>query len=103
MILEPRANARFLSLMTGLFNAQSAENPFGRTYFTGKEPGTTKIGEKVFSEALTLQERHRQPDPAAEPDRRRRPPLGDVTWVEKGVLKNLAYNGAYARRARKSR
>ena len=50
VILEPRANARFLSLMTGLFNAQSAENPFGKTYFTGKEPGTTKIGEKVFSE-----------------------------------------------------
>ena len=24
-----------------------------------------------------------------------------MTWVEKGVLKNLAYNGAYARRQKK--
>src|SRR5690606_8438947 len=54
VILEPRANARFLSLMTGLFNAQSAESPFTRTYFSGKEPGTTKLGEKVFTEGLTL-------------------------------------------------
>ena len=99
VILEPRANARFLSLMTGLFNAQSAESPFGRTYFSGKEPGTTKIGEKVFSEGLTLR------SDIGNPILRQRPiggdgtPLGDVTWVEKGVLKNLAYNGAYARAA----
>ena len=52
VILEPRANARFLSLMTGLFNAQSAESPFNRTYFSGKEPGTSKLGEKVFSAAM---------------------------------------------------
>ena len=52
-ILEPRANARFLSLMTGLFNARGAEGPVGN-YFSGKEPGTTKVGEKLFSDAFTL-------------------------------------------------
>jgi predicted Zn-dependent protease len=101
VILEPRANARFLSLMTGLFNAQSAESPFGRTYFTGKEPGTTKLGEKVFSDAITLKSDIGNPV-------LRQTPIGvdgmaakPVTWVEKGVLKNLAYSRQYARRAKK--
>src|SRR5687767_12663398 len=40
VILEPRANARLLSLMMGLFNARTAEGPV-RNYFSGKEPGTT--------------------------------------------------------------
>jgi predicted Zn-dependent protease len=101
VILEPRANARFLSLMTGLFNAQGAESAFSRNYFTGKEPGTTKVGEKVFSEAITLKSdvgnmilRQSPIGPdgmAAKP----------ITWVEQGVLKNLAYSRQYARRQKK--
>ena len=59
VILEPRANARFLSLMMGLFNARTAEGPVGN-YFSGKQPGTTKVGEKLFSDAGHDQERHRQ-------------------------------------------
>ena len=101
VILEPRANARFLSLMTGLFNAQSAESPFQRTYFSGKEPGTSKIGEKVFSEGLTLRSDIGNPILRQNPIAGDGTPLQDVTWVEKGVLKNLAYNGAYAARVKK--
>jgi predicted Zn-dependent protease len=101
VILEPRANARFLSLMTGLFNAQAAESPFNRTYFTGKEQGTTKLGEKVFSELFTLKSDIGNPVLRQTPIAGDGTPLADVTWVEKGVLKNLAYNAAYARRAKK--
>jgi predicted Zn-dependent protease len=101
VILEPRANARFLSLMTGLFNAQSAESPFSRTYFSGKEPGTTKVGEKVFSEGLTLRSDIGNPILRQNPIAQDGTPLRDVTWVEKGVLKTLAYNGAYAQRVKK--
>jgi predicted Zn-dependent protease len=101
VILEPRANARFLSLMTGLFNAQSAESPFNRTYFSGKEPGTTKIGEKVFSDQFTLLSDIGNPVLRQSPIAQDGTPLRDVTWVEKGVLKNLAYNAAYARRQKK--
>ena len=101
VILEPRANARFLSLMTGLFNAQTAESPFGRTYFSGKEPGTTKVGEKLFSELVTLKSDVGNPilrqSPIGPDGMAARP----VTWVEKGVLKNLAYNRQYARRQKK--
>jgi predicted Zn-dependent protease len=101
VILEPRANARFLSLMTGLFNAQSAESPYNRTYFTGKEPGTTKVGEKVFSEGLTLKSDIGNPILRQSPIGNDGTALRDVTWVEKGVLRNLAYNAAYARRQKK--
>lgn len=101
VILEPRANARFLSLMTGLFNARSAESPFGRTYFTGKEPGTTKLGEKVFSDAITLRSDIGNPI-------LRQSPIGTdglaarpVTWVEKGVLKTLAYDRQWATQQKK--
>jgi predicted Zn-dependent protease len=55
VILEPRANARFLSLMMGIFNARTAEGPVGN-YFSGKERGTTKVGEKLFSDQFTLRE-----------------------------------------------
>ena len=101
VILEPRANARFLSLMTGLFNAQSAENQFSRTYFSGKEPGTSKVGEKVFSDMFTLVSDIGNPLLRQSPIAPDGTPLRDVTWVEKGVLKNLAYNAAYARRQKK--
>ena len=101
VILEPRANARFLSLMTGLFNAAGAENRDQRNYFSGKEPGTTKVGEKVFSEGLTLRSDIGNPILRQNPIAGDGTPLADVTWVEKGVLKNLAYTGAYAARVKK--
>jgi predicted Zn-dependent protease len=100
-ILEPRANARFLSLMTGLFNARTAEGPVG-SYFSGKESGTTKVGEKLFSDAFTLKSDVGNPI-------LRQTPIGTdglaarpVTWIEKGVLKNLAYDRAWARRQKKT-
>jgi predicted Zn-dependent protease len=99
-ILEPRANARFLSLMTGLFNARTAEGAVGN-YFTGKQPGTTKVGEKLFSEAFTLRTDIGNPV-------LRQTPIGidgmaakPTTWVEKGVLKTLVYDRAWAKRQKK--
>jgi predicted Zn-dependent protease len=99
-ILEPRANARFLSLMTGIFNARAAEGPVGN-YFSGKEQGTTKVGEKLFSDAFTLKSDVGNPV-------LRQTPVGtdgmaaqSVTWIEKGVLKTLAYDRQWARRQKK--
>ena len=99
-ILEPRANARFLSLMTGLFNARTAEGVVGN-YFSGKQQGTTKVGEKLFSDAFTLKSDIGNPI-------LRQTPVGTdgmaakpVTWIEKGVLKTLAYDRAWAKRQKK--
>ena len=100
VILESRPAARFLSLMTGIFNARSVETG-PRTYLTGKEPGTSKLGEKVFSESITLK------SDIGNPILRQTPILPDgtaarpVTWVERGVLKNLYYDPQYAERVKK--
>jgi predicted Zn-dependent protease len=99
-ILEPRANARFLSLMMGSFNARTAEGPVGN-YFSGKERGTTKVGEKLFSDSVTIKSDIGNPI-------LRQTPIGTdgmaarpVNWVEKGVLKNLFYDRQWAKRQKK--
>ncbi len=99
-ILEPRANARLLSLMTNLFNARTVEGPVGN-YFSGKPQGATKVGEKLFSESFTLKSDVGNPV-------LRQTPIGidgmaarPVTWIEKGVLKTLAYDRAWAKRQNK--
>jgi predicted Zn-dependent protease len=100
VILEPRPAARFLSLMTGLFNARTAEGAVGN-YFSGKERGTTKLGEKVFSEQLTLKSDIANPILRQSPIGADGLPARDVTWVEKGVLKTLYYDRQWATRQKK--
>lgn len=79
VILEPRANARFLSLMTGIFGGG------GGTFMQGKKPG-----DKLFSDLVTLK------SDIGNPILRQTTMLGDntpaapTTWLEKGVLRNLA-------------
>jgi hypothetical protein len=53
VILESRPAARFLSLMTGIFNARAVETG-PRSYLTGTEKGTSKLGQKVFSHQSQL-------------------------------------------------
>jgi predicted Zn-dependent protease len=100
VILEPRPAARFLSLMTGLFGARAAEGPVGN-YFSGKERGTTKLGEKVFSEQFTLKSDIGNPILRQSPIGTDGLPARDVTWVDKGVLKNLYYDRQWATRQKK--
>ena len=91
VILEPRANARFLSLMTGIFGGGGGPGGGGGGggfggggggYLAGKKPG-----DKVFSELFTLK------SDIGNPILRQSPILGDnrpakaVTWVEKGLLR----------------
>src|SRR5215204_853396 len=100
VILEPRPAARFLSLMLGLFTARTAEGAVGN-YFSAKERGTTKVGEKVFSELFTLKSDIGNPILRQSPIGTDGQPARDVTWVEKGVLKNLYYDRQWATRQKK--
>ncbi len=83
VILEPRANARFLSLMTGVFNGGGGGG--GGQFMQGKKPG-----DKIFSDLFTLK------SDVGNPILRQTTMLGDntpaapVTWLEKGVLRNLS-------------
>jgi predicted Zn-dependent protease len=100
VILEPRPAARFLSLMLGLFTARTAEGAVGN-YFSGKERGTTKVGEKLFSEQFTLKSDIGNPILRQSPIGIDGLPARDVTWIEKGVLKNLYYDRQWATRQKK--
>ncbi len=100
VILEPRPAARFLSLMLGLFSARTAEGAVGN-YFTGKERGTTKVGEKLFSEQFTLKSDIGNPILRQSPIGTDGQAARDVTWIEQGVLKNLFYDRQWAARQKK--
>jgi len=92
VILEPRANARFLSLMTGIFNqGGGAGGPGGGGGRGGRGGNAPRaIGDKVFSDLFTLK------SDIGNNILRQSPILGNnvaakpVTWVDKGVLKNFA-------------
>jgi len=104
VILEPRANARFLSLMTGIFNAGGGGfgggggGGFGgggaNEFMKGK-----KAGDKIFSDLFTLKSDIGNPILRQTPIMQDNTPAAPVTWVEKGVLKNLAGAGPNAQRA----
>jgi predicted Zn-dependent protease len=106
-IIEPRPAARFLSTLMGAFNAGSGGGGFGGgggfnfggigRPFVGPD-GTPKIGQKLFSDSFTLK------SDIGNPILRQSPIMNDgsaarpVTWIEKGVLRNLYYDPNTARR-----
>jgi predicted Zn-dependent protease len=99
VILEPRPAARFLSLMLFALNARAAEE--GRSFMSGRERGATKIGQKIFGDNITI--RSDVGNPVL-----RQTPIGPdglaarpVTWIEKGVVKNLFYDRYWAKKQNK--
>jgi predicted Zn-dependent protease len=100
VILESRPAARFLSLMTGIFNARAVETG-PRSYLTGTEKGTSKLGQKVFSDLVTIKSDIGNNILRQSPILPDGMPAKPVTWVEKGVLKNLYYDQQYATRTKK--
>jgi len=109
-ILEPRPAARFLSTMMGAFNAGGGGfgggggggfnfGGIGRPFFNAD--GTTKIGQKLFSESFTLRSDVGNPILRQTPINNDGSAAKPVTWVEKGVLKNVYYDAATARREKK--
>jgi predicted Zn-dependent protease len=63
--------------------------------------GTPKIGHKLFSESFTLKSDVGNPVLRQTPINNDGSAAKPVTWVEKGVLKNVYYDAATARREKK--
>jgi predicted Zn-dependent protease len=116
VILEPAAVSEMMGwLLRSAFNARAAEE--GRSFMT-KKGGGTRLGEKLFSEKVTIR---------SDPFDKRNPgapwsgtiqtqlsgigqfffanmfgasssylPSSQITWVEKGVVKNLSYSRHWA-------
>lgn len=99
VIMEPRPAARFLQLILGAFDARAAEE--GRSFMSGKERGTTKLGEKVFGDNFTLRSEIGNPVLRQSPIGQDGLAAKSITWVEKGVVKNLNYSRYWADRTKK--
>lgn len=93
VILEPLAASDMMGNMFGGFDARNADE--GRSYMS-KKGGGTRLGEKLFDEKVTLYSDPLHPDlPFATYSGDGRPQQRTV-WVEKGVVKTLAYSRYWA-------
>src|SRR5262245_38812389 len=99
VILEPRPAARFLSLMLFALVARPAEE--GRSFMSGAERGQTKLGQKIFGDNITIKSdvgnAVLRQTPVGPDGLAARP----ITWVEKGVVKNLFYDRFWAKKQNK--
>jgi predicted Zn-dependent protease len=93
VLLEPTAVANLVGLLAFSLNARAADE--GRSFFS-KRGGGNKIGEKVVDERVTLASDPRDPDLLTAPYTGEGLPVGPTTWIENGVLKNLAYDRFWA-------
>jgi len=94
-VLEPQAVTDLVPLLAGALNARNADE--GRSPFS-KAGGGNRIGDKVADERVTL---YSDPNDAmllAEPFDNTGLPIGRTVWIEKGVLKNLAYTRFWAQK-----
>ena len=92
-ILEPTAVGMLMLRMMGAFSARSADE--GRSYFS-KPGGANRIGEPLFDERVTIVSDPAAPDAETAPFNGAGEPVARTTWVENGVLRNLAYSRYWA-------
>jgi predicted Zn-dependent protease len=98
-ILEPQAVDDLVPLLAGALNARSADE--GRSPFS-KPGGGTRLGERVVDERVTLYSDPADPTLLGQPFDNEGLPLQRTVWIEKGVLKNLAYSRFWAQKQGKA-
>jgi len=92
-VLEPQAVNDLIPLLAGALAARSADE--GRSAFS-KPDGGTRIGEKVADERVTLYSDPADAGLLGQPFDQEGLPLRRMVWIEKGILKNLAYSRFWA-------
>jgi predicted Zn-dependent protease len=95
-ILEPDVVSRMFSWAVEAMERVEAEG--GGSYFSGKQSGTTKLNTQVLDSRITITSDPTDPECGYLPFDPDGNPYQKVTWVENGILKNLAYSRAYAHR-----
>ncbi len=93
VVLEPTAAGDLVRLITPGFSARATEE--GRT-FISKRGGGSLLGEKVFPEFVTLRSDPFDPRQPSSPWSNDLLPNRAVTWIDKGVVSNLAYDRYWA-------
>ena len=94
-VLEPQAVTDLIPLLGGALNARNADE--GRSAFS-KPGGGTRIGEKVADERVTLYSDPADPNLRGQPFDGEGLPVRRTVWIEKGVLRNLAYSRFWAQK-----
>ncbi|MFQ5704823.1 MAG: TldD/PmbA family protein [Gemmatimonadales bacterium] len=98
VVLEPTAVGNLVQLLRFSLDARAADE--GRSFFS-KKGGGTKLGDLVADERLTMFSDPADPDLLATPFAADGTPINKTSWIENGVLKNLAYSRYWASRAGK--
>jgi predicted Zn-dependent protease len=96
VVLEPAAVADLFGwLVGGALDARRADE--GRSFFS--KPGAgTRVGEKLFPEAITVRSDPTDAQLATRPFDGEGFPLLRTTWIDKGVVKGLVYNRYWAQK-----
>lgn len=94
-VLEPQAVNDLVPLLSNALNARTADE--GRSPFS-KSGGGNRIGEKVADERVTLYSDPADPLLLGRPFDLDGLPIGRTVWIEKGVLRNLAYSRFWAQK-----
>ena len=97
VILEPTAVGILMQRLMFAFDARQADE--GRSYFS-KRGGGNMLGEKLFDERVTLQSDPAHRNAETNPFTGSGLPVKPEVWVEKGVLKSLAYSRFWAERSK---
>jgi predicted Zn-dependent protease len=95
VILEPTAVGNLVQLINFALNARNADE--GRSYFS-KPGGGNKIGDKVVDGRVTLVSDPHDPEAYANTFTGEGLPTARTTWIENGVVRNLAYDRYWAQK-----
>lgn len=95
VILEPTAAAVLLENVFFNMDARSADE--GRSYFS-KAGGKSRLGEKIVDDRITFYSDPTHPDLPASPWSGDGRAQEKTFWIEKGVVKNLAYSRYWAQK-----
>jgi predicted Zn-dependent protease len=93
VVLEPTAAADIVRLIESGFSGRNTEE--GRT-FLSKRGGGTMVGEKIFPDYITLRTDPFDPRQPSSPWTADLLPTKPITWIDKGVIANLAYDRYWA-------
>ena len=93
VILEPAASIGLLRNMFRSFDARSADE--GRSFMSAKDGGT-KLGQKIVDERVNIWSDPLHPDVPTSTWNGAGQPLKKTSWIENGVVKNLAYSRYWA-------
>ncbi len=93
VILEPLAAAVLLEHLFRSLDARSADE--GRS-FLSKPGGKTKLGERIVDERVTIFSDPTNPELPASPWAEDGRAQEKISWIEKGIVKNLSYSRYWA-------